>query len=445
MAKKAPGGIGETLKTIVYAIVIALFIRTFFYEPFSIPSASMVPTLLVGDYLFVSKFSYGYSRYSLPLGLPLFSGRIFFNEPHRGDVVVFKLPCSFPQLDSQTAAVYQSRCDNTTDFIKRIVGLPGDKIQMKDGILNINGTPIKRDRLEPYFYSENGRTTTYTQYIETLPNGYKHNIIEVSDDQPLDRTDEFTVPPGHYFMMGDNRDDSADSRDPTSGVGYVPAENIVGRVPSFLFYLDRRLCALVGSVEVAVHGAVRAFVLRHPLMEAAAGGLDTLQATLGHRFAQKDLLIEALTHPSAIRRKGISRRGYERLEFLGDRVLGLIVAEFLWRHFPDEAEGELTRRHTHLVRREALAEVAQAVGLGARLIVSKGEDGAGVRDNQSVMADVCEAVIAALYLDGGLEAARQFVEAAVGEAPQWLARPAARSQNHLAGMGAGARPAASRL
>src|ERR1700757_63777 len=142
MARKVTGGIGETLKTIIYAIVIALFIRTFFYEPFSIPSASMVPTLLVGDYLFVSKFSYGYSRYSLPLGLPLFHGRIFFNEPHRGDVVVFKLPCSYPQLDAQTAALYRDRCDDPTDFIKRIVGLPGDKIQMSGGILNINGQPI---------------------------------------------------------------------------------------------------------------------------------------------------------------------------------------------------------------------------------------------------------------------------------------------------------------
>ena len=238
MAKKATGGIGETIKTIVYAIVIALFIRTFFYEPFSIPSASMVPTLLVGDYLFVSKFSYGYSRNSLPLGLPLFHGRIFFNEPHRGDVVVFKLPCSYPQLDAPTAAVYRDRCDDTTDFIKRIVGLPGDKIQMINGILNINGQPNKRDRLDPYFYTEDGRTQTYTQYIETLPNGYKHNIIEISDDQPLDATNEFTVPAGTYFMMGDNRDDSADSRDPTSGVGFVPAENLVGRAEFIFFSTD---------------------------------------------------------------------------------------------------------------------------------------------------------------------------------------------------------------
>ena len=145
-------------------------------------------------------------------------------------------------------------------------------------------------------------------------------------------------------------------------------------------------------------------------MDEAASGLGALQETLGHRFANPDLLIEALTHPSAVRRRGISRRGYERLEFLGDRVLGLIIAELLWRRFPDEAEGEMTRRHTHLVRREALAEVAAAVGLGTRLIVSKGEEGAGVRENKSVLADVCEAVIAALYLDGGLDVARRFVE-----------------------------------
>jgi signal peptidase I len=218
MAGKTSGGVGETLKTIIYAIVIALFIRTFFYEPFSIPSASMVPTLLVGDYLFVSKFSYGYSRYSLPFGLPLFSGRIFFRPPQRGDVVVFKLPR-----------------DPSIDFIKRIVGLPGDTLQMKDGILNINGQPLKRERVAPYFYEEGGRTTTYIQYIETLPNGYRHDIMEINDDQQFDNTGVFTVPPGSYFMMGDNRDNSSDSRDPDSGVGYVPAENIVGRA-QFIFF-----------------------------------------------------------------------------------------------------------------------------------------------------------------------------------------------------------------
>jgi len=135
-----------------------------------------------------------------------------------------------------------------------------------------------------------------------------------------------------------------------------------------------------------------------------------LASFTGYEFTRPELLTEALTHPSAARRRGAPRRGYERLEFLGDRVLGLVVAELLWRRFPNEAEGELTRRHTHLVRREALAEVAQAVRLGPRIIVSRGEDAAGVRQNPSVLADVCEAVIAALYLDGGLPAARGFVE-----------------------------------
>jgi ribonuclease III len=145
-------------------------------------------------------------------------------------------------------------------------------------------------------------------------------------------------------------------------------------------------------------------------MDEPAASLAPIEEALGHHFAKPDLLIEALTHPSATRRRGISRRGYERLEFLGDRVLGLVIAELLWKRFPNEAEGELTRRHTHLVRREALAEVAQAMGLGEKLLLSKGEEGAGVRKNKSVLADVCEAVIAALYLDGGLEPARRFVE-----------------------------------
>src|SRR6059058_5626592 len=146
--KKASGGALETVKTIVYAVLIALVVRTVAYEPFNIPSGSMVPTLLVGDYLFVSKFSYGYSRYSLPLGLPLFSGRIFFHSPERGDVVVFKLPT-----------------DNSTDYIKRVIGLPGDHIQMKNGILYINDQPCPRKRIEDYLYREgNGTIIPLAQY-----------------------------------------------------------------------------------------------------------------------------------------------------------------------------------------------------------------------------------------------------------------------------------------
>jgi signal peptidase I len=216
--KKSAGGILDTIKTIVYAVLIALVVRTVAYEPFNIPSGSMVPTLLVGDYLFVSKFSYGYSRYSLPFGLPLFSGRIFFHSPERGDVVVFKLPT-----------------DNSTDYIKRVIGLPGDHIQMKNGILFINGQPIPRRRIEDYLYQEgNGVVIPLAQYIETLPNGVQHRIIEMSDNGPLDNTQEYVVPPGDYFMMGDNRDNSQDSR-VLSAVGYVPAENLIGKA-QFIFF-----------------------------------------------------------------------------------------------------------------------------------------------------------------------------------------------------------------
>ncbi len=218
MSREKSGGWGETLRTVVYAVIIALFVRTFAYEPFNIPSGSMIPTLLVGDYLFVSKFSYGYSRYSLPFGLPLISGRIFASEPERGDVIVFKLPA-----------------DNETDYIKRLVGLPGDRIQVKSGVLHINGQPVERERLGPVKVTGfAGRTSEVTEYIETLPNGRRHLIREYSDEERSDNTREFLVPEGKYFFMGDNRDRSQDSR-AQGRVGFVPRENLVGRA-EFLFF-----------------------------------------------------------------------------------------------------------------------------------------------------------------------------------------------------------------
>jgi signal peptidase I len=221
--KKASGGIYETFKTIIYAILIALVVRTVAYEPFNIPSGSMIPTLLVGDYLFVSKFSYGYSRFSLPFGLPLFSGRILaFHGPERGDVAVFKLPS-----------------DTSTDYIKRIVGLPGDKIQMIHGNLFINGQMVQRRQVEDYVYQEGGQVILMHQYIESLPRGpgappLDHPIIKVGDDGPLDNTAVYEVPQGFYFAMGDNRDNSQDSR-VVSAVGFIPAENLVGHA-QFLFF-----------------------------------------------------------------------------------------------------------------------------------------------------------------------------------------------------------------
>ncbi|GAB6053293.1 signal peptidase I [Magnetospira thiophila] len=217
-AKAAGSDWGETFRTVVYALGIAVLIRTFAYEPFSIPSGSMIPTLLIGDHLFVSKLSYGYSRYSLPFGLPLIPGRILFSEPQRGDVAVFRKPT-----------------DTSQDYIKRLIGLPGDRLQVVRGILHINGEPVVRKRIEDFVdHSTDGNVRRIPQYIETLPNGVEHRILEAwGDHGPADNTEVFIVPEGHYFGMGDNRDNSTDSRFPD--VGFIPVENLVGRADLMFF------------------------------------------------------------------------------------------------------------------------------------------------------------------------------------------------------------------
>lgn len=218
---KKEGGFLETVKVIVHALLIALVIRTFLFQPFNIPSGSMKDTLLIGDYLFVSKFSYGYSRFSMPLSPNLFSGRIFGSEPTRGDVVVFKLPK-----------------DNETDYIKRVVGLPGDAIQMINGVLHINGTPVKRERLQDVMEDDgSGRVVPVKVYRETLPNGVSYETLDLTDNGFYDNTPVYNVPAGHYFMMGDNRDNSADSR-VLSQVGYVPYENLIGKAQIIFFSID---------------------------------------------------------------------------------------------------------------------------------------------------------------------------------------------------------------
>lgn len=205
-------------KTAIIAVLLALVIRTFLFEPFNIPSGSMKPTLLVGDYLFVNKFTYGYSKHSFPFSLGPFEGRQFARELERGDVVVFKLPTN-----------------TRVDYIKRVIGLPGDRIQMVNGRLYINRKQVEREEVGLRRIAEGyGKPVMMTEYIETLPDGTMHRILEESDNRDLDNTDEYVVPAGHYFMMGDNRDNSQDSR-VTSLVGYVPFENIVGRA-SFLFF-----------------------------------------------------------------------------------------------------------------------------------------------------------------------------------------------------------------
>jgi signal peptidase I len=235
----------EGVKTIVSAVLIAVVLRSFLFEPFNIPSASMLPGLLVGDYLFVAKWPYGYSRYSFPFGPPIMEGRVFERQPERGDVIVFRNPANVSQ-----------------DYIKRVIGLPGDQIQMRSGQLFLNGQPVPKRQIEDFVFpvtrdldcpvygsmppvredAAGGAVCRYRQYEETLPGGRSYRVLDQVDGAKGDNTQTFVVRAGHYFMMGDNRDDSADSRfapyELTPGIGQVPAENLVGRATVMWFSID---------------------------------------------------------------------------------------------------------------------------------------------------------------------------------------------------------------
>ncbi|MDT8343983.1 MAG: signal peptidase I [Thermohalobaculum sp.] len=271
-SKKPDGGLWETVKTIFWALVIAAVFRSLLFQPFSIPSGSMKPTLLVGDYLFVSKFSYGYSRYSLPFAPDLFDGRVWSAMPRRGDVVVFKHPrhdaCAEGPLDwavnlvKAVTGTGRPATSDCIDYVKRVVGLPGDRIQVLGGILHINGEALPTERIADFVEEKAlrgsppglprcvnepvrlGGECLKQHFIETLPGGRTHAVLniegEVGKPGPIvgraDNTPEFTVPDGQFFFMGDNRDNSIDSRFPD--VGTVPFENLIGRADVIAFSSD---------------------------------------------------------------------------------------------------------------------------------------------------------------------------------------------------------------
>ena len=210
------------IKLLSIAIFVALIIRSFFFEPFHIPSGSMKSGLLTGDFIFVSKSSYGYSKYSFPFGLAPIKNRIFFEKPQRGDVAVFRLPT-----------------DPNINYIKRLIGLPGDRIQVKDSLLYLNGELLDRDKIEPFDTTNRyDKPIKMDQYIETLPSGKSYKVIESAYDLPQDNTKIYIVPDGHYFFMGDNRDNSKDSRF-IYDVGFVPEQNLIGKAKFIFMSYDR--------------------------------------------------------------------------------------------------------------------------------------------------------------------------------------------------------------
>jgi len=210
----------DNLKSILLAVFLAILIRSFIFEPFNIPSGSMKPNLLVGDFIFVSKWSYGYSKHSLPFSIPLIPNKIFNKYPSRGDIVIFKTPS-----------------DNRTDYIKRVIGLPGDKIKIENGIIIINNNKILRKRVNNFIEKDNFQKIRRIRQFRELFDELEFNVLDLQDNGLVDNTTEYLVPENHFFVMGDNRDNSQDSRF-LFNVGYIPIENLIGKAQYIFFSLE---------------------------------------------------------------------------------------------------------------------------------------------------------------------------------------------------------------
>ena len=272
--------------------------------------------------------------------------------------------------------------------------MPGDEIQMKNGVLHINGTAVKKEKLGTVIdVDSNGVALEMTQYQETLPNGVSYIVQEYSDDRQFDNTGLYKVPDGHYFMMGDNRDRSLDSR-ALSVVGYVPLENFIGKAEVRFFSIKDNISpwqnlALAGQCPVGSHVPVSLSMSKQKL------AIAELEQRIGHSFKDPALLQRALTHSSAVAPTKRTQNSYQRLEFLGDRVLGLVVADRLQRDNATANEGGLSRALNAVVRKESCAEVARKLNVAPALILGQSEAKTGGAQKEAILGDVCEAIIGA--------------------------------------------------
>ena len=386
--------------TLKLALAVLIF-RSFFFSPFTIPSESMLPQLMNGDYLIASKWPYGYSRYSLPFGVPLIPGRIFADEPERGDIVIFKHPI------------------DKTDYIKRVIALPGDRVRLENGRVILNGEPLARERLGDVAIATSPNTgcawggrrerggdgrelCRYTAFRETAPSGESYAVLDFGQ-QPQDDTATVIVPEGSHVR--DGRQSRQFAGQPLSRARRrrrrPGADGEPGRPRRIRRLVERRRRVLADALDLVHRRALG------PDRQRAVTAIEreTHDWLSGNGFSVNDAdrWLAALTHGSAE-----AIRDYERLEFLGDRVLGLVIAAHLYAH-SDADEGMLAQRLNALVSRAGCADIARALGVPDHVVLGRQARDDGAADSDNVLGDVMEALIGANFLDAGFEPTRALV------------------------------------